>query len=95
MKTNLMSHPSRRTPRLPARTSLKKAKVAVARKLAVIMHRMWRDETPFRWTAAWSATIWSEPADGCDRSEVAAGTEMRRRSHGCLEPPADAREPAV
>jgi transposase len=33
------------------RSSLKKAKVAVARKLAVIMHRMWRDGTPFRWTA--------------------------------------------
>ena len=38
--------------RLAARSSLKKAKVAVARKLAVIMHRMWRDGTPFRWTAA-------------------------------------------
>jgi transposase len=38
--------------RLAARSSLKKAKIAVARKLAVIMHRMWRDETPFRWTAA-------------------------------------------
>jgi len=33
------------------RSSLKKAKIAVARKLAVIMHRMWRDGTPFRWTA--------------------------------------------
>jgi transposase len=33
------------------RSSLKKAKVAVARKLAVIMHRMWRDGTAFRWTA--------------------------------------------
>jgi transposase len=33
------------------RSSLKKAKVAVARKLAVIMHRMWRDGTPFHWTA--------------------------------------------
>lgn len=33
------------------RSSLKKAKVAVARKLAVIMLRMWRDGTPFRWTA--------------------------------------------
>ena len=33
------------------RSSLKKAKIAVARKLAVIMHRMWRDETPFRWGA--------------------------------------------
>lgn len=33
------------------RSSLKKAKVAVARKLAVIMHRMWRDGSPCRWTA--------------------------------------------
>lgn len=33
------------------RSSLKKAKVAVARKLAVIMHRMWRDGSSFRWTA--------------------------------------------
>jgi transposase len=33
------------------RSSLKKAKVAVAQKLAVIMHRMWRDGTAFRWTA--------------------------------------------
>ena len=33
------------------RSSLKKAKVAVARKLAVIMHRMWLDGASFRWTA--------------------------------------------
>jgi transposase len=33
------------------RSSLKKAKVAVARKLAVIMHRMWLDGSCFRWTA--------------------------------------------
>ena len=32
---------------LARRSSLKKAKVAVARKLAVIMHLMWRDGTPF------------------------------------------------
>ena len=29
---------------------LKKAKVAVARKLAVILHRMWIDGTRFRWS---------------------------------------------
>jgi len=28
----------------------KKAKVAVARKLAVILHRMWRDGTDFIWS---------------------------------------------
>jgi phosphoketolase len=27
-----------------------RAQVAVARRLAVIMHRMWIDGTPFRWT---------------------------------------------
>ncbi len=37
--------------RLAKRSSLKKAKVAVARKLAVIMHRMWQDNSHFRWTA--------------------------------------------
>jgi transposase len=33
---------------------MKKAKIAVARKLAVIMHRMWVDSS-FRWKAAEAA----------------------------------------
>ncbi len=37
--------------RLSKRIGFKKAKVAVARKLAVILHRMWRDETDFQWSA--------------------------------------------
>lgn len=37
--------------RLAKRSSLKKAKIAVARKLAVIMHRMWIDGSTFRWSA--------------------------------------------
>ncbi len=36
--------------RLAKRTGLRKAKVAVARKLAVILHRMWIDETEFNWS---------------------------------------------
>jgi transposase len=36
--------------KMAKRTSLKKAKVAVARKLAVILHRMWIDGTDFRWS---------------------------------------------
>jgi hypothetical protein len=28
----------------------KKVTVALARKLAVILHRMWRDNTDFRWS---------------------------------------------
>jgi hypothetical protein len=37
--------------RLTKRNGLKKAKIAVARKLAVIMHRMWVDGAVFRWSA--------------------------------------------
>jgi transposase len=37
--------------RLARRTGAKKATVAVARKLAVILHRMLRDGTEFRWSA--------------------------------------------
>ena len=32
------------------RRGMKRAKVAVARKLAVILHRMWIDGSTFRWT---------------------------------------------
>ncbi len=37
--------------RLAKRVGFNKAKVAVARKLAVILHRMWRDKTDFQWSA--------------------------------------------
>ena len=36
--------------RLAKRIGFKKAKVAVARKLAVILHRMWCDGTDFIWS---------------------------------------------
>ena len=36
--------------RLAKRIGLRKAKVAVARKLAVILHRMWVDGTKFNWS---------------------------------------------
>jgi transposase len=35
---------------VPKRRGMKRAKVAVARKLAVILHRMWIDGSTFRWT---------------------------------------------
>jgi hypothetical protein len=35
---------------LTKRNGLRKAKVAVARKLAVILHRMWIDGTEFNWS---------------------------------------------
>ena len=37
--------------RIMKRSGIKKATVAVSRKLAVIMHRMWLDGTEFRWSA--------------------------------------------
>jgi transposase len=36
--------------RLAKRIGRKKATVAVARKLAVLLHRMWRDGSEFRWS---------------------------------------------
>jgi transposase len=44
-----------RAVKLAQRRGLKRAKVALAHKLAVILHRMWRDQTDFRFTAAPSA----------------------------------------
>ena len=37
------------------RRGMQKALVAVARKLAIVLHRMWRDGTDFRWSAAQAA----------------------------------------
>ena len=37
------------------RSGIKKATVAVSRKLAVIMHRMWLDGSEFRWNRGGSA----------------------------------------
>ncbi len=34
---------------LAKRRGLKRAKIACARKLAIILHRMWTDGTDFRW----------------------------------------------
>lgn len=38
--------------RIAHRQGARRAKVALARRMAVILHRMWIDETDFRWTAA-------------------------------------------
>jgi transposase len=36
--------------KLAKASDLKKARVAVARELAVILHAMWKTNTPFRWS---------------------------------------------
>jgi hypothetical protein len=41
--------------RIAKTRGLKRAKVALARKLAVIMHRMWLDGSEFRWSDKASA----------------------------------------
>jgi transposase len=48
--------------RIAKRSSLKIATVAVSRKLAVIMHRMWVDGTDFRWTKDAGANAEPAPA---------------------------------
>jgi len=37
--------------RLAKKVGFKKARVAVARKLAVVLHAMWKTNTPFRWSS--------------------------------------------
>ena len=36
--------------RVASRRSIKRAVVALARRFAVVLHRMWSDGTSFRWT---------------------------------------------
>ena len=43
--------------RLAKRAGMNKARVAVARKLAVIMHRIWLDGTSFRWSDRQEAAV--------------------------------------
>jgi transposase len=48
--SNRANHNFGRGVKLIKRNGLRKAKVAVARKLAVILHRMWIDGTEFNWS---------------------------------------------
>ena len=43
------------------RRGMKKAIVALARRLAVIMHRIWVDGTEFRWTREVAAAQYRRP----------------------------------
>ncbi len=43
--------------RLAKRIGWERASIAVARKLAVIMHAIWRDGTVFEWSAIETATV--------------------------------------
>jgi transposase len=52
LESKISSEPDAWAMRVAKRAGMKKAKVALARKLAVVLHRMWVDGTEFRWTAA-------------------------------------------
>ena len=43
--------------RVAARRGAKRAKVALARRLAVLLHRMWIDGTDFRWSNGSTAAV--------------------------------------
>ncbi len=58
--------------RIAKRGSVKGAKVALARRLAVVMHRMWTDGTDFRWS--------TQPNGGADRSLSKARTQANNPS---------------
>jgi len=51
----------------------KRAVVAVARKLAIVMHRMWLDGTEFRWTRA-------DGSQSDDTFAITSGAKRLRRS---------------
>lgn len=50
-RTRAWSAPKAWAARLVRRIGGKKARVALARKLAIILHRIWCDGTEFRWSA--------------------------------------------
>ena len=70
--------------RIAKRSSLRKAKVAVARKLAVILHRMWVDGTEFNWSskevAAHAPQAELRSLSGRGGGEIALGLAMLERA---------------
>jgi hypothetical protein len=62
--------------KLAKRNGLRKAKVAVARKLAVILHRMWIDGTEFNWSKKGDCCLARRILRSCQTAgnDVPAGT---------------------
>jgi hypothetical protein len=60
--------------RLAKRSGLRKAKVAVARKLAVILHRMWIEGTEFKWSSTPLFERLKLPANFTDVTSQKLGT---------------------
>ena len=70
--------------KLTKRNGLRKAKVAVARKLAVILHRMWIDGTEFNWSGCRGARMRSQGSRDTAGKVVPAGTVAVVRSSDFL-----------
>ena len=72
--------------RLAKRVGLKKARVAVARKLAVVLHCIWVDGTEFEWGQA--AAAWRTPpkSAAADRPAGTMGMVTSQRSSRASAP---------
>src|SRR5512132_202071 len=76
--------------RLAKRTGATKAKVALARKLAVILHRLWCDGTSFRWSTQTVSGRWAEQRDPPAADGISAGTMRRPSRRHCWSAPISA-----
>ena len=70
--------------RLWKRIGFKKAKIAVARNLAVILHRMWRDGTDFIWSNKEVAAYKNHPLSSARAEAMSLSGRWRRRDRSRL-----------
>src|SRR5258708_7579054 len=78
--------------RLAKRSGLRKAKVAVARKLAVILHRMWIEGSEFKWSLKEAANQPAQQDNGVP-AEQRKPTSLPGRWRWCDRSwPCDARQ---
>ncbi len=68
--------------RVARRRGMRRAIVAVARRLAVILHRMWVDGTDFRWSNGPAVAVKAARTFGCTDKEInefCSGRKMSSR----------------
>ena len=61
---------------------MKGAKVALARRLAVVMHRMWTDGTDFRWSDTSRMTVPTAAKEGRDTSKNPSSADQAEETPG-------------
>jgi len=62
----------------------RRAIVAVARKIAVVLHRMWVDGTEFRLGSSRADDGMDEAKNACCASSAPKSEALRPRSHACV-----------